>query len=213
MAADSYKNITGFYVPTKINTILNGLTIAQNCSIDLYVRNLNKTEGEFGFIYNDNNKLLFGFRNNNNNNTALRAWIGNTEKNLVNDINNNKFNLVCDDISKGIYRVNGTVVATIPYTGTSFTGSISGFQNCSNIVFYQINIRSSNVLYQFRPVIRNGDGKVGFYEVFSDKFYPVENAVPIDSTIFDSVISLEIPEGEVSKIEDKDGNVLWSKQS
>lgn len=215
MDSTKYKRLEFVYSNTKVNTIVKDISIDPTDGIDITVRNLNRIEGEFGFIYNSNAHLLFGFRNNNNNNTALRVYIASTEKNLVTDINDKKFNVTCSNLSEGEYYINGKLIDTIPYTGEKFIGNISGFQNSSNIVFYDYIVRdnSGNMKYHFIPARQISDNKIGLYDDINSIFYPISNASYGDVDDFSTYTSIQIPEGEVSKIEDKDGNILWSKKS
>ena len=64
--------------------------------------------------------------------------------------------------------------------------------------------------YDFIPCKRLSDNVVGMYDKVHDRFYPPTLGTFYEPIIMDDIKSLTIPEGNVTKIEDSDGRVLWS---
>lgn len=64
--------------------------------------------------------------------------------------------------------------------------------------------------YDFIPCKRLSDNVVGLYDNVHNKFYPPKNGMYYEPFIIDNVTAIQIPEGNVTKIEDKEGNILWA---
>lgn len=149
-----------------------------------------------------------------NANNMLRFYISGINKYYNVDLSK-PLRIVCDDFSNGEYYLNGSLITTVPYIGKDFVGNInSNISNISNanILFYDYHIKDSNGAskYHFIPVMRIADNKVGLYDDVNDKFYVINNASYSElPTNFANVTAIQIPEGNVVKIEDKDGNILW----
>ena len=64
--------------------------------------------------------------------------------------------------------------------------------------------------YDFIPCKRLSDNVVGLYDNVHNKFYPPKKGVYCEPLIIDNVTAIQIPEGNVTKIEDKEGKILWA---
>lgn len=64
--------------------------------------------------------------------------------------------------------------------------------------------------YDFIPCKRLSDNVVGLYDNVHNKFYPPKKGIYCEPLIIDNVTAIQIPEGNVTKIEDKEGNILWA---
>lgn len=64
--------------------------------------------------------------------------------------------------------------------------------------------------YDFIPCKRLSDNVVGLYDNVHNKFYPPKRGRYYEPLVIDNVTAIQIPEGNVTKIEDKEGNILWT---
>lgn len=64
--------------------------------------------------------------------------------------------------------------------------------------------------YDFIPCKRLSDNVVGLYDNVHNKFYPPKKGMYYEPFIIDNVTAIQIPEGNVTKIEDKEGKILWA---
>ena len=158
-----------------------------------------------GFIYNYINNYLVGTERVNN---GLEFWIGNTYYKVP------EFRrgiIKVDSIKDGNIYINGKFETSIPYNN-SFFGGIPGFvRNTPKIYDIKIIKESGDLKYHFIPVVDIATNIAGLYDEVNDKFYGNSNIIyKIYGINFSKVTSLQIPEGNVTKIEDKEGKVLWA---
>lgn len=64
--------------------------------------------------------------------------------------------------------------------------------------------------YDFIPCKRLSDNVVGLYDNVHNKFYPPKRGRYYEPLVIDNVTAIQIPEGNVTKIEDKEGKILWA---
>lgn len=138
---------------------------------------------------------------------GLEFWIGNTYYNVPTFI---KGIIKIDSIKDGNIYINGKFETSIPYT-SSFSGGIPGYIR-STPKIYDIKIikESGDLKYHFIPVVDIATNIAGLYDEVNDKFYGNSNIYYEEYKDFSKVTALQIPEGNVTKIEDKDGKVLWA---
>ena len=91
-------------------------------------------------------------------------------------------------------------------------GSIAGTQSKNVHKWFgcKIWLDGTNLSYDFVPCKRIEDGKIGVYDKVKDKFYTPNVGSLEEPFDFSQVTSIQIPEGNVVKIEDKD-NILWKR--
>lgn len=173
---------------------------------DSYEFNIEITDNSeyIGFIYNNENKYLIGTEYIGN---GLEMWIGNRYYNIPTF---RKGIIKVDSIKDGNIYINGKFETSIPYTN-SFSGGIPGYiRKTPRIYDIKIIKESRDLKYHFIPVIDIATNIAGLYDEVNDKFYGNPNLDYKEYIDFSKVASLQIPEGNVTKIEDKDGNILWT---
>lgn len=138
----------------------------------------------------------------------------------INDIVELEFN------GEGIVKVNNQIiinvgVPTIKRSNIIICGAKSRYGFSHNFTLnyksiqqyiYQIKLYEDGTAlsYDFIPCKRLSDNVVGMYDKVHDKFYPPTQGTFYEPIIMDDIKSLTIPEGNVTKIEDNEGRVLWS---
>lgn len=138
----------------------------------------------------------------------------------INDIVELEFN------GEGIVKVNNQIiinerVSTIERSNIIICGAQSRYNFEHNFApnyksiqqyIYQIKLYEdgTTLSYDFIPCKRLSDNVVGMYDKVHDKFYPPTQGTFYEPIIMDDIKSLTIPEGNVTKIEDNEGRVLWS---
>lgn len=85
-------------------------------------------------------------------------------------------------------------------------------QNFIGCVLYNNLDDYNNGIYShnFIPCKRLRDNVIGVYDLVTDEFYLPTSGGWVAPLDFSEVISIRIPEGNVTKIEDKEGNILWT---
>lgn len=187
----------------------SNINIVNNIILDItdgYEFNIEITSNSeyVGFIYDNENKYLIGSEYINN---GLEFWIGETYYNIPTF---RKGIIKVDSIKDGNIYINGKFETSIPYTN-SFSGGIPGYvRNTPKIYDIKIIKESGDLKHHFIPVIDIATNIAGLYDEVNDKFYGNPNIDYKEYTDFSKVTSLQIPEGNVTKIEDKEGKVLWA---
>ena len=197
----------------KVLYIKSNIAIVNNIILDItdsYEFNIEITSNSeyVGFIYNNENKYLIGTEFINR---CLEMWIGNTYYNVPTF---RKGIIKVDSIKDGNIYINGKFETSIPYTN-SFSGGIPGYVR-STPKIYDIKIikESGDLKHHFIPVIDIATNIAGLYDEVNDKFYGDSRIYYKEYNIFFSeVTAIQIPEGNVTKIQDKEGNVLWTNIS
>ena len=194
----------------KVLYIKSNVNIVNNIILDItdgYEFNIEITNNSeyVGFIYNNENKYLVGTENINN---GLEFWIGHTYYKVPTFRNGI---IKVDSIKDGNIYINGKFEVSIPYTN-SFSGGISGYvRSITKIYDIKIIKESGDLKHHFIPVVDIATNIAGLYDEVNDKFYGNSNINYKELDIdFSKVTSLQIPEGNVTKIEDNEGRVLWS---
>lgn len=194
----------------KVVYIKSDVAIVNNIILDItdgYEFNIEITNNDnqyVGFIYNNENKYLVGTEHLK---YGLEFWIGNRYYSIPTF---KKGIIKVDSIKDGNIYINGKFETSIPYTN-SFSGGIPGYVRSTPRI-YDIKIikESGDLKYHFIPVIDISTNIAGLYDEVNDKFYGNSNIDYKDYIDFSKVTSLQIPEGNVTKIEDKEGKVLWA---
>ena len=197
----------------KVLYIKSSVAIVNNIILDItdgYEFNIEITSNSeyVGFIYNNDNNYLVGTQFIND---GLEFWIGNNYYKIPTF---RKGIIKVDSIKDGNIYINGKFETSIPYTN-SFSGGIPGFVR-STPKIYDIKIikESGDLKHHFIPVIDIATNIAGLYDEVNDKFYGNSNINYKEIDIcFSKVTSLQIPEGNVTKIQDKEGNILWTNIS
>lgn len=183
------------------------ISIVNNIILDItdsYEFNIEITgDSEYvGFIYANNIYYLIGTEYTRN---GLEFWIGKTHYKVPTF---RKGIIKVDSIKDGNIYINGKFETSIPYTN-SFSGSIPGYvRRTPKIYDIKIIKESGDLKYHFIPVIDITTNIAGLYDEVNDKFYGNSNIKYKEYS--SGVTALQIPEGNVTKIEDKDGNILWT---
>ena len=131
----------------------------------------------------------------------------------------------CDSVvsGKGYIKVNGNKISkekedaedwNIGYIciGSDGMAGETISQNFLGCILYNTLYDYNNKIFShsFIPCKRLKDNVIGIYDLVTDNFYlPTRGkwVAPIDLS---EVISIQIPEGNVTKIQDKEGNILWT---
>lgn len=92
------------------------------------------------------------------------------------------------------------------------TGSYNAIQNFIGMTLYNSldDYNNKNFSHSFIPCKRLEDNAIGVYDLVTDTFYPPTRGKWIAPFLFSEVTALQIPEGNVTKIENKEGNILWA---
>lgn len=193
--------------------IINNIAFTKNASFDIIISDNVETYGNtqkvLGFIYS-RNYWLIGFNKN-----TIMTWINSSTNNgnISNKLGTNLARIVVNDISKGEIYVNNILCATIPYTNNNVNNGYIPYQGTDivGLRIHKVIIKErESITYNLIPVIRISDNIVGLYDVVNDKFYNAQGTIGKEFISFNQVTSIQIPEGNVTKIEDKDGKVLWA---
>lgn len=120
---------------------------------------------------------------------------------------------------KGYTEMNGKVIHEDTFdwnfsknllviAGAFITGSYTSYHQ----YFYYCKIYEdgTNLSYHLVPCKRLSDNIVGLYDLVNDKFYTPSRGTYKEPFNLNSVTSIQIPEGNVTKIEDKEGKILWA---
>lgn len=120
---------------------------------------------------------------------------------------------------KGYTEMNGKVIHEDTFdwnfsknhlviAGAFRTGSFTSYHQ----YFYYCKIYEdgTNISYHLVPCKRLSDNIVGLYDLVNDKFYTPSRGIYKEPFNLNSVTSIQIPEGNVTKIEDKEGKILWA---
>ena len=197
----------------KVLYIKSSVAIVNNIILDItdgYEFNIEITSNSeyVGFIYNNDNNYLVGTQFIND---GLEFWIGNNYYKIPTF---RKGIIKVDSIKDGNIYINGKFETSIPYTN-SFSGGIPGYIRTTPKI-YDIKIikESGDLKHHFIPVLDIATNIAGLYDEVNDKFYGNSNINYKEIDIcFSKVTSLQIPEGNVTKIQDKEGNILWTNIS
>ena len=95
-------------------------------------------------------------------------------------------------------------------------GSSAVYPTESSIVIDDIYVYNNDVLqHHYLPALDTENNVIVFIDTESDAVLHSDNnqMYVFSDDIFSNKTDIQIPEGNVTKIEDKDGNVLWSKKS
>ena len=177
------------------------LDITDSYEFNIEINNYNEY---VGFVYNNDHKYLVGTENIYN---GLGIWIGNSHYNAPRF---RKGIIKVDSIKDGNIYINGKFETSIPYTN-SFSGGIPGYiRETPKIYDIKIIKESGDLKYHFIPVVDIATNIAGLYDEVNDKFYGNSNIYYREYIDFSKVTALQIPEGNVTKIEDKEGKVLWA---
>lgn len=155
-----------------------------------------------------------------NNNYYLHGICGNTV--TISQLNSdfNKNNIVEIEFTGNSYfKINNQIVDNTEKStsfnrtrlficGANRTGTYTSIQQ----YIYQIKLyeNGTTLSYDFIPCKRLSDNVVGMYDKVHNKFYPPTKGTFYEPIIMDDIKSLTIPEGNVTKIEDSEGKVIWS---
>ena len=132
---------------------------------------------------------------------------------------NKKLNIVAK--SRGYLKINGVVynenTSTFEFKRNPLCIASSirtGNWETSQQYFYYCKIYKDGdtLSHHFVPCKRLSDNKVGLYDLVTDVFYQPSRGNFTEPFDFNKVTSLQIPEGNVTKIEDKEGKLLWFKK-
>lgn len=159
-----------------------------------------------------------------------KLWvnIGSTDKATNIPISVGKHHIeYTNNFDKKICSINLDNKYTIDATITNYANDNIGFYSNSNSnvhnqsflgTIYKIHIvKTDNTSIDFVPVEYNG--KFGFIDeslletdISSNEFYTetIGGLRPQYELDFSKITAIQIPEGNVTKIEDKDGNILWT---
>ena len=185
--------------------IVNDIILDITDSYELNIEITNNSEYA-GFIYSKENKYLIGTEYIYN---GLEFWIGNIHHKIPTF---RRGIIKVDSIKDGNIYINGKFETSIPYTN-SFLGGIPGYiRKTPKIYDIKIIKESGDLKYHFIPVVDIATNIAGLYDEVNDKFYgnSVISYKEKENMDFSKVTALQIPEGNVTKIEDKEGNILWS---
>ena len=198
MDFSKYRRVSCIKSNNDIN-IVDGIILDITDSYEFNIEITSNSE-YVGFIYNNYNKYLIGQEYN-----GLEFWIGNSYYNVPTF---RKGIIKVDSIKDGNIYINGKFETSIPYTN-SFSGGIPGYVR-STPKIYDIKIikESGDLKYHFVPVVDIATNIAGLYDEVNDKFYGNSNIHYKE--YYSGVTSLQIPEGNVTKIQDKEGNILWT---
>lgn len=120
---------------------------------------------------------------------------------------------------KGYTEMNGKVIHEDTFdwnfsknflviAGAFRTGS---YISCHQYFYYcKIYEDGTNLSYHLVPCKRLSDNIVGLYDLVNDKFYTPSRGTYKEPFNLNGVTSIQIPEGNVTKIEDKEGKILWA---
>lgn len=113
--------------------------------------------------------------------------------------------LAKENTNKPDWSINYICVGTNDITGTTS-------QNFIGLVLYDSldDYNNENFSHSFVPCLRIEDNVAGVYDLVTDIFYPPTRGTYKYPINFSKVTALQIPEGNVIKIEDKEGNILWT---
>lgn len=86
-------------------------------------------------------------------------------------------------------------------------------QNFIGLVLYDSldNYNNENFSHSFVPCLRIEDNVAGVYDLVTDIFYSPTRGTYKYPINFSQVTAIQIPEGEVQRIEDSKGHLLWTK--
>ena len=141
-----------------------------------------------------------------------------TEVQLSSDFNINNI-IEIEFTGNSYFKVNNQIIDNTSKS-TSFSRRslyICGGNSTGNLKSVQQYIYRTKLYedgttlsYDFIPCKRLSDNVVGMYDKVHDRFYPPTQGTFYEPIIMDDIKFLTIPEGNVTKIEDNEGRVLWS---
>ena len=198
---------------------LGGLNITENSKL-VYKGNIfykNKSSTIVGNIdtSSSTNSFSVGIYNN-----VLYGFCGGTQTKapLSSDFNINNI-VEIEFTGNSYFKVNNQIIDNTSKS-TSFSRNsllICGANRTGNFISIQQYIYRTKLYedgttlsYDFIPCKRLSDNVVGMYDKVHDRFYPPTQGTFYEHIIMDDIKSLTIPEGNVTKIEDSEGRVLWS---
>ena len=198
-------------------------TIAVDFSNDVSEDKYNRWQFVFGSRINSNNnafcciirydKLWINIGSTDTT-TDIPMSIGKHHIEYTNDFNNKVCNITLDDkykTSENITQYSNNTISLY-----SIPGNTEINQTFQGTIYKVHIIKTDNTIVDYVPAIY--DGKLGFIDesligsdISSNKFY-AEAIVGGLRAVYDfsQIIALQIAEGNVVKIEDKDGKVLWN---
>lgn len=137
---------------------------------------------------------------------------------LLSDFNINNI-VEIEFTGNSYFKVNNQIIDNTSKS-TSFSrnnlvicgGFNTGNYNGSQQYIYRTKLYEDGITlsYDFIPCKRLSDNVVGMYDKVHDRFYPPTRGTFYEPIIMDDIKSITIPEGNVTKIEDNEGRVLWS---
>lgn len=132
------------------------------------------------------------------------------------------YDIICDGLNASL-TINGKETKiTKPSIYKTLTndyiqiinGFITGTQSRNVYKWYgcKIWLDGTNLSYDFVPCKRLEDNVVGVYDIVNDIFHkPTKGSLEEPFIFEDNVVGVQIPEGEVQRIEDSKGHLLWTK--
>lgn len=152
-----------------------------------------------------------------------RCWYDNNKSVLFGyTISSGRYDFVVS--GKGYVKMNGTEISQekenaedwdIGYIciGTNDRTGATSNQNFIGCVLYDtLNDYNNGIFsHSFIPCKRLEDNTIGVYDLVTDNFYLPTRGKWIAPLDFSEVTTIQIPEGEVQRIEDSEGHLLWTK--
>lgn len=122
---------------------------------------------------------------------------------------------------RGYVKVDGKELAqenidkpdwSISYICVGSNSNRTSSQNFIGLVLYDSldDYNNENFSHNIIPCERLEDNVIGVYDLVTDIFYPPTRGNFTKPFLFGEVASIQIPEGNVIKIQDKEGKILWT---
>ena len=192
---------------------LTGLNITENSKL-VYKGNIFPLDGYDNIVGSDNFCVsIYG--------NTLHGYCGRTftQAYLSSDLNINNI-VEIEFTGNSYFKVNNQIIDNTSKS-TSFNMSslliCGAYTNRINKITQQQYIYQTKLYedgttlsYDFIPCKRLSDNVVGMYDKVHDRFYPPTQGTFYEPIIMDDIKSLTIPEGNVTKIEDSEGKIIWS---
>ena len=175
-------------------------------------------------ILNSTHIGIMGAKNNTSEEILIETtniWYdNNTKVNFGYNVNIGRHDFVVS--GRGYVKVDGKELAqentnkpdwSISYICVGTNDSIgTTSQNFIGLVLYDSldDYNNENFSHSFVPCLRIEDRVAGVYDLVTDIFYPPTRGTYKYPINFSEVTALQIPEGNVTKIEDKEGKILWA---
>ena len=143
----------------------------------------------------------------------------NTKVNFGYNVNKGRHDFVVS--GRGYVKVDGKELAqentnkpdwSISYICVGSNSDRTTNQKFIGLVLYDSldDYNNKNFSHSFVPCLRIEDNIAGVYDLATDIFYPPTRGAYKYPIYFSQVAAIQIPEGNVTKIQDKEGNILWS---